>query len=371
MKVMTLFGTRPEMIKLWSSLHALDQSPGIQHIMVHTGQNFTPELKDFFFRDLGLRKPDVQLEIDTSSYGREVADVIQKSDELFLKFKPDALVILGDTYSGLSIMPATARGIRTFHLEAGLRAWDARMPETRNRVLIDHMSSFLLPFREFHRDNLLREGIHPAKIFVMGNPTFELMRALQPKIRHSGILRRFGLRRKKYLVATAHRSENVDDPATLAKLMESLEAAALVAGHPVVYPMHPRTRSRLRMKKIFRHVQIHPPLGFLDYQALIRDALLLLSDSGTTPEEAYFYRIPAISLRYSTERPETVEGGAHIVAGLEAEGVTRAVRDALVRPWQGNYSLEEGHHPSRVLINLLLSDIRIFPQGRLREPASL
>lgn len=371
MKVMTLFGTRPEMIKLWSCLRALDQSPVIDHIMVHTGQNFTPELRDFFFRDLGLRQPDIQLKIDTRSYGREVADVIRQSDELFTNIRPDALVILGDTYSGLSVMPATARGIPTFHLEAGLRAWDARMPETRNRVLIDHMSSFLLPFREFHRDNLIREGIHPAKIFVMGNPTFELMRALQPKIRRSGILRRFGLRRKKYLVATAHRSENVDDPATLAKLMESLEAAASAAGYPVVYPMHPRTRSRLRTKRTSKHVLIHPPLGFLDYQALIQDSLLLLSDSGTTPEEAYFYRTPAISLRYSTERPETVEGGGHTVAGLEAERVTRAVRDALARPWQGTYSLEEGHHPSRVLINLLLSDIRIFPQGGLGGPAPL
>lgn len=361
MKVMTLFGTRPEMIKLWSSLQALDQSPGIRHIMVHTGQNFTPELKDFFFRDLGLRKPDVQLEIDTSSYGREVADVIQKSDELFLKFKPDALVILGDTYSGLSIMPATARGIRTFHLEAGLRAWDARMPETRNRVLIDHMASFLLPFRSFHRDNLIREGIHPAKIFVMGNPTFEVMRALQPKIRKSEILRRLKLQKGKYLVATAHRSENVDNPASLEKLMASLTAASCSAGLPVIYPMHPRTRSRLHHARPYAGVRIISPLGFLDYQALIQQAACLLSDSGTTPEEAYFYRIPAVSLRYSTERPETLEGGAHIVAGLETAKVALAVQEALATPWQGTYDLEVGHHPSRVLINLLLSDVRIFP----------
>jgi len=358
---MTLFGTRPEMIKLWSSLRALDQTKGIEHVMVHTGQNFTPELKDFFFRDLGLRPPDVQLQIETASYGKEVADVIRKSEELFIRHKPDALVILGDTYSGLSIMPATARGIRTFHLEAGLRAWDARMPETRNRLLIDHMATFLLPFRSFHRDNLIREGIHPAKIFVMGNPTFEVMRALQPKINRSRILSRLGLQRKKYLVATAHRSENVDDPASLKSLMVSLEAAARASGWPVVYPMHPRTRSRLGGGPTYKNVRILDPLGFLDYQALIREAVVLLSDSGTTPEEAYFYQVPAISLRYSTERPETVEGGAHIVAGLDPAQISRAVHCVLNRPWQGTYDLEVNHSPSSVLISLLLSEIRIFP----------
>jgi len=358
---MSLFGTRPEMIKLWSSLRALDHTKGIEHVMVHTGQNFTPELKDFFFRDLGLRQPDVQLKIDTSSYGKEVADVIRKSEELFIQHKPDALVILGDTFSGLSIMPATAQGIRTFHLEAGLRAWDSRMPETRNRVLIDHMASFLLPFRGFHRDNLIREGIHPAKIFVMGNPTFEVMRALQPKINRSRILSRMGLRRKKYLVATAHRSENVDDPSSLALLMASLEATAKATRLPVVYPMHPRTRSRIGRSQSYGNVRILDPLGFLDYQALIQNAAGLLSDSGTTPEEAYFYRVPAISLRYSTERPETVEGGAHIVAGLEPKKVSRAVQSALSKPWQGLYDLEENHHPSSVLVNLLLSEIRVFP----------
>ncbi len=181
MKVMTIFGTRPEMIKMWGVLRALDNM-NFDHVMVHTGQNYTKELKDFFFNDLELRKPDYQLNIDTSSYGAEVADVIKKSDALFEKENPDALVILGDTYSGLSVMPAANRGIKIFHMEAGLRAWDRRMPEQRNRILIDHMSNILLPYNNYHRENLINENIHPSKIFVTGNTTFEVMRHFMPKI---------------------------------------------------------------------------------------------------------------------------------------------------------------------------------------------
>jgi len=192
MKVMSIFGTRPEMIKMWSTLKMLDEL-NFDHIMVHTGQNYTPELKDFFFHDLQIRKPDFQLDIDTSSYGREVADVISKTDELLVKTKPDALLILGDTFSGLSVMPAAQRGIKTFHMEAGLRAWDTRMPEQRNRMLIDHMSNILLPFNSYHRENLMRENIHPSKIFVTGNPTYEVMREFQPQIKESRILEKLDL----------------------------------------------------------------------------------------------------------------------------------------------------------------------------------
>ena len=224
MKVMTIFGTRPEMIKMWATLKKLD-SLNFEHIMVHTGQNFTPELKDFFFKDLQLRQPDFEMNIDTSSYGKEVADVIRKSDDLFAQVKPDALVILGDTYSGLSVMPAANRGIKIFHMEAGLRAWDRRMPEQRNRILIDHMSSILLPYNHYHRENLMREGIHPSKIIVSGNTTFEAMRAFQPQIEASDILQRLSLSPKDYILVTAHRSENVDNPEYLARIFEAMGAA--------------------------------------------------------------------------------------------------------------------------------------------------
>src|ERR1700730_5346414 len=257
MKVLSIFGTRPEMIKMWSTLKKLD-ALNFEHIMVHTGQNFTPELKDFFFRDLELRAPDYQLAIDTSSYGREVADVIRQTDELLERLKPDALLILGDTFSGLSVMPAAHRGIKVFHMEAGMRAWDSRMPEQRNRILIDHMSSILLPFNNYHRENLIRENIHPSKIFVTGNPTFEVMRHFSLQIAASDVLSRVGVSTKSYFLVTAHRSENVDNPNYLARLLEAFGEIARRHGR-VIYPMHPRTRSKMKGIQVANGVEIVDP----------------------------------------------------------------------------------------------------------------
>ena len=221
MKVMTIMGTRPEMIKMWSVIKKLDESH-FDHIMVHTGQNYTPELKDFFFKDLDLREPDYNLSIDVSSYGREVADVISKSHDLFNHENPDALLILGDTYSGLSVMPAANKGIKIFHMEAGLRAFDKRMPEQRNRILIDHMSDILLPFHKHHRENLINEGIHPSKIIISGNPTLEVMDYYQKEIDNSQILSKLNLCSREYIPVTLHRSENVDNPITLQKILNAL-----------------------------------------------------------------------------------------------------------------------------------------------------
>lgn len=359
MKVMSIFGTRPEMIKLWSSLKKLDEL-NFEHIMVHTGQNFTPELKDFFFNDLKLRKPDYQLQIDTSSYAKEVADVIVKCDELFEKEKPDALLILGDTYSGLSVMPASTRGIKIFHMEAGLRAWDVRMPEQRNRILIDHMSNILLPFNKYHRENLIRENIHPSKIFVTGNPTFEVIRAFWDEIDGCDVLKRLGLAEKEYVLVTAHRSENVDPPQQLQAILSALGEIHKRLKKKVIYPMHPRTRSKLKDFQVDPGVTIMNPLGFYDFNKLYQNAFCVLSDSGTAPEEAYFYRVPCVSLRMTTERPESVEGGGHIVAGLRKENIVEAVITATMQPFAGRYDLEEGFSPSSVVISAIRSEITNF-----------
>jgi UDP-N-acetylglucosamine 2-epimerase (non-hydrolysing) len=359
MKVMSIFGTRPEMIKLWSTLKKLDELD-FNHIMVHTGQNFTPELKDFFFQDLQLRKPDYQLDIDTSSYGREVADVIAKSDELLVKVKPDALVILGDTFSGLAVLPASHRGIKTFHMEAGLRAWDKRMPEQRNRILIDHMCDILLPFNRYHRENLLREGIHPSKVFVTGNPTFEVMRAFLPRIEQSDVLKRLDLSSGEYFLVTAHRSENVDDPRHLKSIISALGKLHEQYKQPVLYPMHPRTHSKLGALEIPTGVRVTAPFGFYDFNKRLMNCRCILSDSGTAPEESYFYKVPCISLRMTTERPETVEGGAHIVAGLDPANIIAAVDTALKQKWTGRYDLEEDFTPSSVVINCIRSRITNF-----------
>jgi UDP-N-acetylglucosamine 2-epimerase (non-hydrolysing) len=355
-KVVTMLGTRPEMIKMWSVLKKLDVL-NFEHIMVHTGQNFTKELKDFFFRDLELREPDYYFNIDTSSYGNEVADVIKKSDELFTKIKPDALIILGDTYSGLSVLPAAQQGIKIFHMEAGLRAWDKRMPEQRNRRLIDHISDILLPFNQYHRENLIREDIHPSKIFVTGNPTFEVMRAFQDKIKSSGILKTLGLKPKGYISVTAHRKENVDDPALLQAILEGLGLVYQAFKKEIIYPMHPRTKSKSADLNVPKGVRIIDPLGFYDFNCLSLNAFCLMGDSGTTPEEGLFYKVPCVSLRKTTERMETVEAGAHIIAGLTPDNILASVETIVNMPWSAKYNLEEDFSPSNVVMNVLRSQI--------------
>lgn len=359
MKVMSIFGTRPEMIKMWGTLKKLD-ALNFEHVMVHTGQNFTPELKDFFFKDLELREPDFQLGIDTSSYAREVADVILKSDALMERVKPDALVILGDTYSGLSVMPAANRGIKIFHMEAGLRAYDRRMPEQRNRILIDHMSSILLPYKQYHRENLIREGIHPSKIFVTGNTTFEAMRAFAPQVQASDIVTRLGLEPRQYILVTAHRSENVDNPLYLAGILEACGRLAARFKREVIYPMHPRTKSKVASLTVPESVRLMAPLGFYDFNRLLKDAYCVLSDSGTAAEEGLFYKVPNVSLRMATERPETVESGGTIVSGMDLDNIVESVMTAVSEPWAARYELEEDFSPSNVVINAIRTQITNF-----------
>ena len=356
MKVMTIMGTRPEMIKMWSVLKKLD-SLNFDHIMVHTSQNFTKELKDFFFEDLQLRAPDYDLQIDTSSYGREVADVVRKSDELFQKVKPDALIVLGDTYSGLSVLPAAHHEIKIFHMEAGLRAWDKRMPEQKNRILIDHISDILLPFNQYHRENLIREDIHPSKIFVSGNPTFEVMRAFQDNIKNSDILKRLDLSPKEYVSVTAHRKENVDDVESLQAILKGLSMVYEKFNKEIIYPMHPRTQSKAKNISIPKGIRIINPLGFYDFNHLSMHAFCLLADSGTTPEEGLFYKVPCVSLRKSTERPETVEAGAHVVAGLDPVNIAESVETVVNLDWEARYDMCEDMSPSSVVINVLRSQI--------------
>lgn len=359
MKVMTIFGTRPEMIKMWGTLKKLDEL-NFEHIMVHTGQNFTPELKDFFFKDLQLREPNYQLGIDTSSYAKEVADVILKSDALFEKHKPDALVILGDTYSGLSIMPAANRGIKIFHMEAGLRAYDKRMPEQRNRILIDHMSSILLPYNKYHRENLMREGIHPSKIFVTGNTTFEAMRHFAPQVDASDILKRLNLEPKGYILVSAHRSENVDNPEYLNRILAACGRIAERFKREVVYPMHPRTQSKTKSLTVPRNVRVMMPLGFYDWNHLLKESYCVLSDSGTAAEEGLYYKVPNVALRMATERPETIESGGTIVSGMDVDNIVESVATAVMEPWAARYELEEDFSPSNVVINAIRTQITNF-----------
>ena len=355
-KVMTIFGTRPEMIKMWSVLKALDSS-NFEHIMVHTGQNYTPELKDFFFRDLCLREPDYYLDIDVSSYGKEVADVIRKSDELFQKVKPDALVILGDTYSGLSVLPAKNRGIKIFHMEAGLRAWDKRMPEQTNRRLIDHVSDILLPFNTYHRENLIREDIHPSKIIISGNPTFEVLKAFELEIENSNILSSLNLQSKKYILVTAHRKENVDDPFSFQKILDGLDLISNRFNLDIIYPMHPRTMSKIDNFKLGSRIKVMKPLGYYDFNKLSKNAICLVSDSGTSAEEGLYFQVPCVSVRQTTERYETVEAGAHIIAGIDPQNISDSVEMILGQKWQARYDFFENFNTAKVVLNAIRSNI--------------
>lgn len=353
-------GTRPEMIKMWSVLKKLDELD-FEHIMVHTGQNFTRELKDFFFRDLKLRQPQYNMEIDTSSYGKEVADVIAKSDELFELEKPDALLILGDTYSGLSVMPAANKGIKIFHMEAGLRAFDKRMPEQRNRILIDHMSDILLPFHNYHRENLISEGIHPSKIIITGNPTFEVMDAFENEINASKILDKLRLDPQSYIPVTLHRSENVDEPMILQKILDGLDYICKEMNKKVIYPMHPRTKSKIKGLRMPSDVKIIEPLGYYDFNFLSKNAFCLMGDSGTTAEEGLYYKVPCVSLRKTTERYETVEAGAHVIAGIESQQIVNAAKAVTELKWGARYDFNENNFsPSNVVVNALVSNIKNY-----------
>lgn len=359
MKTATIFGTRPEMIKMWGVLKKLDDS-NQEHIMIHTGQNFTKELKDFFFRDLKLRKPDYYLDIDTSSFGNEVSDIIKKTDELFDSLKLDNLLILGDTYSGLSILPAKNQNIKVFHMEAGLRAWDKRMPEQRNRILIDHMSDILLPFNKYHRENLIRENIHPSKIFCTGNTVFEPMRFFSKQINESKILNKLKLKKRNYILVTCHRSENVDNPIVLKNILSSLATLGKKIKTEVIFPMHPRTYSKCKSYISESKIKIIHPLGFYDYNKLSKDALCILSDSGTACEEGLFYKVPNVVLRTSTERPETLESGGTIVSGLDEKKIIEACLFAINNTIKTDYDFSENKSPSSVVMNSLQSDVRTY-----------
>lgn len=356
---MTIFGTRPEMIKMWGTLKKLDEL-NFDHVMVHTGQNFTPELKDFFFQDLQLRKPDFELNIDTSGYGKEVSDVILKSEELMKRVRPDALLVLGDTYSGLSVLPASHLGIKIFHMEAGLRAWDRRMPEQRNRILIDHISNILLPYNHYHRENLLREGIHPSKIIVTGNTTFEVMRHFENSVDSSNILKNLDLVPKSYILVTAHRSENVDDPSNLMIIFDALFKISQNFSQEIIFPMHPRTKSKLGNIIIPKNIRIMPPLGFYDFNKLLKNSFCILSDSGTAAEEGIYYRVPNVSLRMATERMETLESGSTIVSGFSAENIYQSVVTAVKQQCSSRYDFAEGYSPSSVVINAVRTQITNF-----------
>lgn len=317
LKVMTVVGTRPEIIRLSRVIPALDRETN--HTLVHTGQNFDYELNQIFFEDLGLRKPDYFLDAAGSSAAETIGNIIIEADKVLEKVRPEALLILGDTNSCLAAYPAKRRKIPVFHMEAGNRCFDERVPEEINRRIIDHISDINMPYSAIAREYLLREGLAPERVIKTGSPMFEVLHHYLPKIEASTVLSRLKLKPYGYYLASAHREENVDDPVNFDRLMETLSGLAADPKKKIIVSTHPRTRSWLKKRKVKlpKAVEFLKPLGFLDYVKLEMNAEATLSDSGTITEESSILNFPALNIREAHERPEGMEEGSVIMTGLK------------------------------------------------------
>jgi UDP-N-acetylglucosamine 2-epimerase (non-hydrolysing) len=325
MKVVTVLGTRPEIIRLASIIKKLDKE--VNHVLVHTGQNYDYELNQVFFDELGLRKPDYFLECKANTLGEQIGNIIAKSEGVLVKENPDALLILGDTNSSLSIIIAKRLKIPIFHMEAGNRCFNDNVPEEINRRIADHTADFNLAYTEHGRRNLLREGLPIHKIFVTGSPMAEVLHDNLPKIEKSKILEELKLKPGKYIVASAHREENIDDDRRFEMLFESFNAIVKEFDMPIILTTHPRTKKRLEEKKLAldKRIIIHKPFGLFDYVKLQKNAFVVISDSGTISEESAILTFPAIMTRTNSERPEAMDHGTMILGGVEKETLINSI----------------------------------------------
>ncbi len=333
MKILTVLGTRPEIIRLSLMIEKLDAI--CDHFLVHTGQNYDPNLNDIFFQQLRVRAPDVYLDAK-GPFGEQVGIILSKIEQVMLTEKPDKFLVLGDTNSALAAIIAKRLGIPVYHMEAGNRCYDDRVPEEINRRLVDHSSDVLMPYTERSRANLLREGIEGRRIFVTGNPILEVIEHYEDQISRSEIFKRLGLQEKKFLLVTMHRAENVDVEERLRSLIDALVRLQQEYGMPVVCSTHPRTRAVMDRfgvdQKVREQIRFEEPFGLFDFIKLERAAFCVLSDSGTVQEECAIFKVPNVTIRDVTERPETLECGSNILSGAEADSVIRCVRTVVARP---------------------------------------
>jgi UDP-N-acetylglucosamine 2-epimerase len=329
MKVITVLGTRPEIIRLSLVIKQLDNYT--EHIIVHTGQNYDYELNQIFFDDLNIRKPDHFLNAAGSTPMETISNVILKFDRLIEENMPDALLVLGDTNSSLCVIPAKRRKIPIFHMEAGNRCFDLRVPEEINRKIVDHISDINLPYSSIAREYLLREGFPPEQIVKTGSPMFEVLKFYGEKINESIILSQLNLTKGKYFVLSIHREENVDGEQSLRKISQIINEISTKYKYPVLFSLHPRTRERIERFQIQFNplVQFMSPLGFTDYIKLQKDAYCVISDSGTLTEEASILDFAAINIREVHERPEGTEKGAVILTGLDERVVLDSIQIAV------------------------------------------
>ncbi len=326
MKVMSVVGTRPEIIRLSRVLAKLDEH--CEHILVHTGQNYDFELNEVFFNDLGVRKPDFFLNAAGKNAAETIGQVIIKVDEVLEQVEPEAMLVLGDTNSCISALPAKRRKVPIFHMEAGNRCFDQRVPEETNRRIVDHTADINLTYSSIARDYLLAEGLPADRVIKTGSPMFEVLNHYMPQIDASDVLTRLSIKPQEFFVVSAHREENVDSPKQLAKLAETLNTVAAHYDLPVIVSTHPRTRNRIEAQGISFHpnISLLKPLGFHDYNHLQKNAKAVLSDSGTINEESSIMNFPALNLREAHERPEGMEEASVMMVGLGVERVMQGLQ---------------------------------------------
>ena len=327
LKVVTVVGTRPEIIRLSRVMIALDNSPAIDHILVHTGQNYDYELNQIFFEDLGIRKPDYFLEAAGKNATETVGQILIKIDPILESLNPDAFMVLGDTNSCLCAIPAKKRKIPIFHMEAGNRCFDQRVPEETNRRIVDHISDINLTYSDIAREYLLREGLPADRVIKTGSPMFEVLSHYMDQIDSSDVLERLSLKKEQYFVVSAHREENISNDTNFNGLLISLNQIAERYGYPIIVSTHPRTRNKLNSSEIETNplIQFMKPLGFSDYNALQKNSFAVLSDSGTISEESSIMNFRALNIREAHERPEAMEEASVMMVGLDPERIMQGL----------------------------------------------
>ncbi|MYL63557.1 UDP-N-acetylglucosamine 2-epimerase (non-hydrolyzing) [Bacillus hwajinpoensis] len=364
MKVATILGTRPEIIRLSLIIEKLDRLAE-EHIVIHTGQNSVHSLKEVFFKEMGIRTPDYTLKGNTSSLGEQLSIMFKNVEQILLKHRPDRILILGDTNSALCALLGERLNIPVTHMEAGNRCFDLNVPEEKNRKVIDAISSYNLPYTVQSKENLLREGFPSNRIYVTGNPIFEVLTHYKKEIERSQILHTLNLQKQDYFLVTVHRAENVDNATNLSEILNGLSMIADQHNKRMICSIHPRTRSKLtsdQLHQLNSLIELHEPFGFFDFIQLEKSAFCVLTDSGTVQEECCLFHIPAVTVRTTTERPETISCGSNIVSGLNAKQIKEAT-NVMINS-QRNWSFPTGYDDPDVsdrVVKFVLGGMKIVP----------
>ena len=362
LKVVTVVGTRPEIIRLSRVIAALDSSSAIDHILIHTGQNYDYTLNEIFFEELGIRKPDYFLEAAGETSTETVGKILIKIDPLLNKLQPDAFLVLGDTNSALCAISAKKRKIPIFHMEAGNRCFDERVPEETNRKIVDHISDINLTYSDIAREYLIKEGLPKDRIIKTGSPMFEVLSFYQKNISNSKILEKLSLKKQKYFLISTHREENVSNEMNFESLLESLNHLAVNFNYPIIVSTHPRTKKKLSELKLNTNplIQFLDPMGFIDYNALQSNAYVVLSDSGTISEESSILNFRALNIREAHERPEAMEETSVMMVGVNSDNIVRGVQEVISQKTgsQRNFNLVSDYSSPNVsskIVRIILS----------------